>query len=409
MGGLRSCANTRGPLILVACEKLSAHKFVVLVAGVVLVAVAAVLSLLPGPFAREWSMCACSVDCCPAGRGESLVRALYFAACFMYTAMAVMWVCYARTFAANLRAPLDIAPLCDDGEYRRLAYECLAFYRMPRERCGIADDEATDPRRRDADTIERDARVCHFVFWLMWTAYTALDMYTVTGLNLPLPATVFLELLLLVVMVLNGSSFSLCARYVWFLKEFSRSRCLHRFKYVLGNPSLSTAYQRLAAASRGNSLVFFISVLLFSLVMLAGIVIAAMGGYSPANWVGEHPSPHMVLVFCAMGAFAIGLVGFGVVYFCSKMFLSEVLDVWRTDAASMLERKYCVVLRTEVLPSCGSLDDERLKSISSTLREIYSKSAMRRADVATIIVAVASLLVNVAMLVFAVVSGGAAG
>ena len=47
--------------------------------------------------------------------------------------------------------------------------------------------------------------------------------------------------------------------------------------------------------------------------------------------------------------------------------------------------------------------------MASTLREICSKSAMRRADVATIVVAVTSLIVNVAMLVFAVVSGGAAG
>lgn len=224
--------------------------------------------------------------------------------------------------------------------------------------------------------------LCKLAFWILWLSLMVLIAAALWEMSLPCVPKIYLIALMLVATFLNGSSYSLCCAYVWFLNEVSKDPELGLYPHNRFCPVSSPEYRRLVEISQGNTMMFLFVTFQFSVAMfIDGVLIAAVGGMV------------FIQALCFVAVLVVGLVTFVVLFQCSQIFLHKVLERWQEQSLYSILRRH----QQQDAAECDVVAFAQYATANLAAYETVTKSnKMGKVDFFNIVLAVLSLLVNVA-------------
>ena len=220
-------------------------------------------------------------------------------------------------------------------------------------------------------------RICKLAYIGLWICLGFLCVYSLSRIGLPLgPFLLFSALC--VVAALSCASYYFCCVGIWFIGKVSKMDALASRPVARWCPDLSPLLFDLRRLASRNSTVFLLVSLLFSVAILACVVIRG-------DAVGDS-----LFTFTLLAVLAIGYVTFAVLFVCSRIFINRLVARWCHNALAEIERAWAQDGERAALSLRG-----RICSFESCAKALGVGRRVSSKDLAAILLATATFAVNI--------------
>lgn len=273
-----------------AAKFCSSHRAVTVLAGCIVLIVAAFLSSEIEP---------------------TLNAVLYVVACFAVVAAILVWLLGART---ERDAIIDLMNFGIEAE-GPMAEEWAVL---------VAEAEPHLYLLRNWQDEQIYHNVCKTFYMVLWACLGTLCVYSLNCMGLPSTLFHMLAVLCIVATILCCSSYYYCCVCIWFIGEVSKMKSLATEFRIGLLPDLSPLVFDMRHLASRNAAVFLFVSLLLSIAILACVVIR-----------GDAVTDRL-LTFSLLSILAVGYVTFAVLCVCSKIFIDRLVVRWRRGALARL-------------------------------------------------------------------------
>lgn len=334
----------------------------------------------------------------------------YISCCCLCIGLVVQWIAISQQFRDSLKTPFRIYDgpnskneLFADmlSSYSRRCYLYLGTTKKEKDNDERVADRMPKLAHLQAGPPEKHLYAYKVIFGLIWICLTLLIMASLWRTSLAFFQKAYLILLVAIAMILNGSSYSLCCAYVWFLGALSRCPKIDDLPHNKHKPIQTQELQELSNAAKQNTLTFLLVAVQFSLVVFLGSMLPLENSsFQPiANTTSE-----LLWALCFLMVFIVGFATSLVLSQCSKIFLKRILDSWRRSSIRRVADEYNSEYNNNGLVANRLFVPSFKHAIQydEAYAMIMQDSKMDEVDFLNIFLAAMSLLVNIAAFVVAI-------